>query len=174
MIIVPYVLSNGAWTISDTEICKAHDQLFRDGTLETIFPQSAPISPDDLCAFFKAPGILPQFVYEYKEQIGPMMGFAWLSDLRQKWALGNFATFRPHWGRRTLEMGRNVLNLWFRMEHHGEPVFDTIGGVTPSRNRLAVQYIEHLGFTVLGEIPIGDKSVTISYMTREQFDGWRR
>lgn len=168
--LVPYIEHMGAWIIDDYKVMAAFDGLVADGTLETTFPSGDIDSPDDFLIFAKSRGTMMTFLYT-EEQLA---GFAWLSHLQQGWALGNFALLKRVWGPESLIIGRALLNLWFHMERGDAPVFETIGGVTPSDNRRALAYIKRLGFTLVGNLPVGETGMTISYLTQDQFYGRRQ
>ena len=160
--VMPYVDDGGAWTRSDVEVLYFFNDFVADGLLETVFPAADLVDGDDFLAFAKHPAILMAFIYADDQPAG----FVWLSDIKQKWALGNFALLKWTWGKRTLNIGHMVLDYWFGLTSFGSPVLETITGVIPAWNKRAVHYVQKIGFQVLGDIPIGDQAITVSYITR--------
>lgn len=169
VLLVPYVELEGRRTLTDSQVIAGFDGLVSDGLVETVFPSGEITEPDDFLTFARSPGVLMTFIYA-REQLA---GFSWLSHLQRNWALGNFALYRSVWGPKSTEIGKTMLNLWFHMEHQGRLCWQTIGGITPSENRRAIAYIRRLGFTIIGEIPVGTERLTISHLTRGAFYGRR-
>lgn len=167
--LVPYVELDGTRTLTNSQVMAGFHGLQSDGTLDTVFPGGEILEPDDFLHFAKHGGWAMTFIYAEDR----LAGFAWLSHQQRGWALGNFALLKTVWGARAIEIGEMVLNLWFHMEHGGEMLWQTIGGVTPSANRRAIAFIRRLGFTLVGEIPVGDDRLTVSHLTRGQFYGRR-
>lgn len=90
------------------------------------------------------PANVPVFVFEGAEPLG----FAWLNGLNGGIAFAHFCGLKAAKGR-TQQLGRLCIGYWMK----NFQFLRVILGLTPSNNKLAVRFIQRLGFTPLGEIP---------------------
>jgi len=162
--IIPYVNLNGSMTLADSTVKQCWDKMINDGTAKVVFPDGIN-NAEEFLSFMKSPFILPQLIF-YKNEVA---GFTWLSEVCKNSAVGNFCFFKPFWGYGIPEeLGQLVLDYWFAFPGKDGPLFDVIVGKTPEGNRKAIQYIQKIGFTILGAIPYlsRGRGMVISYKTR--------
>lgn len=118
-------------------------RLAEENVFQQVFYNGHLKSPGEFLEFMKRPANLPVFFFDGTEPLG----VAWLNGLDGVLAFGHFAAMKNARGS-TLELGEMVLRYWMSWG-----LFNTILGVIPAWNVLAVRFIQRLGFKVLGEIP---------------------
>lgn len=147
--VFPYVEINGVFTLPDETVKAVLYKMVHDGTFQIVFYEGMIKSEEDFLKLLKSKGNYPVFVYAD----GKIQGLAWLNDLKDNHATGHFCVFRESWGKTAREMGIEVLKYWFSFKNGDKSLFDVILGVTPSEYKPAVNFINEIGFKVLGEVP---------------------
>lgn len=140
-------------------------ELDEDGVIDTVFSDEM-TGAEAFLSFIKAPGNLVAFLVVD----GVIAGMGWINGIVRNHAFAHFAYCKRSWGRESLRMGHKLLNYWFSFpDADGAPLFDVLVGNIPARNRLAIKYIEKLGFVEIGQIPkIADgESMSINYRVRD-------
>lgn len=112
----------------------AYQRVFYDGT----------IAPEKFVETMQKPSNVVVFFFDHFEPLG----LAWLNGLNGSTAFAHFCGLKSARGR-SVEIGRAALGYWMQ----NFKFLRVILGLTPSNNRLAVRFIERIGFSVMGEIP---------------------
>ena len=161
--LIPYGEANGSRTLADDTLMDLYDEMVSDGVIGRVFDKEIPTA-ESFITFAKDPRHLLVFAVVD----GTLLGFGWLSEIKRNSAQANFAAVSGCWGKRSVEMGERILTYWFALLGDDGPIFDVLLGLTPSRNKLAVRFIQKLGCVIVGEIPYLDrgKKMTISYIER--------
>jgi hypothetical protein len=120
-----------------------------EGKLPRVFLEGGVTTPEDLVEMFKRPVNLPVFAFRGREPIG----FAWLNGLSGSRAFAHFCMLDAARGREAFRAFRLFLAYWMSLSSGGEPIFDTLLGVVPAKNELAIRFVEMCGCVRVGEIP---------------------
>jgi hypothetical protein len=83
---------------------------------------------------------------------GLLHGVCWLTNVEAKTArLHFFCSKAARVTLNTVNVGKAVLKHWARIkDEHGEPLLQSLVGITPASYKLVIKYIQRVGFTVLG------------------------
>ena len=169
--IIPYVEQNGAWTLPDETMIGVWNRLVFCDLVDTLFYSGETTTPESFLRLVKAPHNVVNVVVDERQ----IVFISWLNDVGPNFAFGHFCGFPEIWGKHSVEVGKMVVDYWF----DNFKLLDTIIGKIPAVNKMAVRFIEKLGFTILGTIPhlahghdenkkVGD---VLTYITREQNNG---
>lgn len=164
--LIPYIEVNGIRTLTDDQVKAVYCQMAADGTLNTVFASGPIKSPAEFMSMMKSPTNLPVVL----AISGRFAGIGWLNGLEDNHAMAHFCFYKEHWGRRSFDLGKKLLNYWM-----GFNLFDVLVGRIPSFNKRAIHFVERLGFRRVGEIPYlgkdlnGDRvSMSILYYSRDE------
>lgn len=149
--VIPYALTEKGYPIDDQVLSLIWKQIVNEGLDKKVFPDNSISTVADFLGLMKDTRNIPVFAFD-----GKLLGLAWLNSVHDKHALAHFCMMREAWGKKTLQVGQEILKYWNSFD-----VLDVIIGNTPSDNKLAIKYIQKLGFTVIGEIPTIGK---VSYL----------
>lgn len=142
--LVPYVELESGWTLPDEFLYSLAGQMVREGTFHRVFYDGHITTPEQFLATMQKPANVPVFFFDGTEPLG----FAWLNGLNGGLAFAHFGGLKSARGR-SVRVGQLALAYWMK----NFTFLRLILGITPQPNRLAVRFIERIGFRVLGEIP---------------------
>jgi hypothetical protein len=169
--IIPYVMIDGAWSLSDTTMIGLWDKIVTNELNELLFYSGNVQTPERFLQLVKSTHNVVNVVINERE----IVFLSWLNDVGPNYAFGHFCAFPEVWGTESVNIGNRVVDYWFGHKILDKPALDTIIGKVPAINMRAVEYLKKLGFTILGTIPhlahgpdinkrVGD---VIVYKTRE-------
>jgi RimJ/RimL family protein N-acetyltransferase len=154
-----------------------YDRLRTEDLLSTVFHENPEMSLREFLNFFNVPmNLLQVFSITEGDKVLDIAGLAWLADIVVcqgvlTRALGSFVFFRKYQSPKyTDQFSQIILDYWFNILK-----IDTIVGVTPAENRLAILYVKRAGFREVGRIPayttLGEKVMDgiITCMTRGEY-----
>lgn len=148
--IVPYLEINGCRTFPDDVVIKIFEKMVSDRTTKVVFYNGKTRTVQDFIRLLKSPE--NNVVFGLVD--GEVSGVAWLNEVNDNYGTAHFCIFKEAWGKCSTELGRAALNYWFSFKRDtGDPVLDVILGVTPSRYKNVLRFIESLGFKQIGEVP---------------------
>ena len=166
--LLPYAKVDGQWTLPDEDVCAWWFLLKRDRTVGRVFPDAEVASMGEWVMHCQR-NLLIAF-----SDGRQYLGVAWLNNIKPESAMAHYAFFRESWGTHVRTMMRLGLDYWFAMpgDDKGRRL-QTIVGMTPTHNRLAIRQLHELGFHILGDIPhmCSRGAVTLSYLTRDAHYG---
>ena len=166
--LLPYAKVGDFWTVSDEIVLKFARQAVEEGTFDRVFLDGSISGPDAFLYAMKQPENVPVFFFVGKEPVG----VACLTNCQGNRAFGHFLYLKSAWGKFTEQAGRLALDYWFSFKVESRQLFNVILGVIPSENVRAVDYVQRIGMTMLGEVPkmvqsgSALKSATVVYISR--------
>lgn len=173
-IIVPYVMVNGSWTITDFMMEDVYWKMIDQGLADEIFYDGTIDEVSKFVNHMKKP--LNSVVTSWYEAEGgtPIAALGWLNHFGENHAMVHFCTFNEIAPRQKIELGKQVLAYWLNMKRPDKtPLFDVLIGLTPERYETVLKYIRMLGWKQLGTIPnliihqkYGKIGGVISYLER--------
>lgn len=119
-------------------------QMVKEGSFHLVFYDGSVTTPEQFLGVMQKPANVPVFFFDGAEPLG----FAWLNGLNGGLAFAHFGGLKSARGR-SVRIGQLAVAYWM----HNFKFLQVILGITPKPNRLAVRFIEKIGFKVLGEIP---------------------
>jgi hypothetical protein len=128
---------------------RMHDE----GTFEMFFHDLPDLTFGQFVRCLSEPGEQVHIVCEMDgENIIDTAAIAMVTDIRitenVKRGLGNFLMMKAYWGHEQSDrIGSIILDAWFKE-------LNVVVGVTPELNRHALSYVQHMGFQVVGSIPL--------------------
>jgi hypothetical protein len=134
----------GVWTLPDEFLYSLAIQMVQEGTFHLVFYDGTITTPEAFKATMQKPANVPVFFFDGTEPLG----FAWLNGLNSGLAFAHFGGLKAAKGR-SVKIGQLAVRYWMA----NFKFLQVILGITPQPNRLAVRFIERIGFRVLGEIP---------------------
>lgn len=163
--LVPYAKLDEGWSLPDEFLYSLAIQMVQEGSFHRVFYEGHITTPEQFLEAMQKPANVPVFFFDGSEPLG----FAWLNGVSGGLAFAHFGGLKAARGR-AVRVGQLAVKYWLT----NFPWLELILGITPEPNRLAVRFIERLGFTVLGTIPrvIWDAygaervSAVISYLKR--------
>ena len=171
--LVPYVQSNGAWSLSDDQMIDIWNKMVEHKLDKIVFCSAEMRDGDMFLQFMKTPRNVVHVIKNERVDL-----IAWLNDFGSNFAFGHFCCF-PHTFKTTsVDLGRVSFEYWFDFSYDGKNVLDVILGRVPAFNERAIKYVKKLGMTEAGRIPnirYGDNvhDTSFLYITREEFkNGW--
>jgi hypothetical protein len=170
--LVPYFHTGEDYNMSDSYLSQAYRRTVIEKAIHKIFYDGTIKNTNDFISFFKQEDIELFFVY-YK---GEEAGFLWLSPFVQKSAFITYCLYK-NFLRESLVISQACINgIFSRKNKDDEAIFDTLLGLTPASNKLALKFLRKNGMEVVGKIPglifdnAKNKSIDgiISYLSRSQ------
>lgn len=175
--IIPFVKSADGWNLSDIQLLGIYFKMLKHRLVNRVFIQGEADTPEKFIEVMKNSRNAVNIVVN---DDGECLVLSWLN----KWGFNNafvhHCFFPEVWGEKSVEIGKMVLKYWFDMKkENGEPILDVIMGKTPENNRLAVKFIQRMGFTIVGTVPkicydVKSKKkigAIFSYIQRESING---
>ena len=172
MKLIPYVLSDGAYSLPDSVMKGIYSTMVRYHLDKIVF-YSGGMNEDNFLLFMKSPQNVVHTIWE-GDEIGII---AWVNGFGANFAYAHFCCFPRTWGSTSIELGRRSLEYWFNFKKDdGTYLFDVVLGLVPAHNKKAISYIKKVGASILGTIPrmkCGNKKdgVVVGYITREGNNG---
>ena len=167
--ILPYVLVQGTYTLPDTFLHWMWARFEEEGSSKKVFVVGEVYGAEAYVAYLRHPANAPIFFFTDDPEHTPL-GMAWLNGIEGNHAFLHHALLRAAWGTLTMNVARAAFNYWWGLESDSGPLLEVLIGQSPSKNKLAISYLERAGFTVIGQIPKiaadGD-DMTISYLERD-------
>lgn len=171
---MPYCEMDGIRTFPDSEIKSFYERIERDGLKEIVFMQG---DIPDATAFLQEMKSGRSLLYVvYADDL--QAGLIWLNRMDGRTCRVHFTSFSEAWGLDTVEIGRCAIQQIMYMKKSGfdEYIFDTLLGLTPTRNVRAIKWLKKVGLKTVGEIPGGiwdaktGESIdgTLMYLTRQE------
>ena len=170
MKIIPYVETNGMRSIPDHKMIELYHKMESLGLVEVVFFNGEIDTADKFLFMMKSHGNVVNVVLDGED----IVFLSWLNTFDVNSAFAHFCAFPEIWGGRAVEVAQMVIKYWFDFKHNDEYVLDIILGKIPTINKRAINFIQKVGFTIVGEIPLlahgQDKSKrigdAIAYITR--------
>lgn len=166
--LVPYSRIGEAWTLSDDLILDVIGKCDEEGNFDTVFYDGKVVTHFDFLDTMQSPWNIPVFVFLGHKPAG----FAWLNGIAGDYAFGHFCFLKALKGRAD-EAGRMIVDYWMSFKGENGELFQTIIGMVPASNVRAIEFVQRIGFVMLGSIPrmltvLGEKtSACIFYKTRQ-------
>lgn len=142
--LVPYAKIEGGWSLPDEFLYSFAAQMVKEGTFHRVFYDGHITTPEQFLESMQKPANVPVFFFDGSEPLG----FAWLNGVSGGLAFAHFGGTLAAKGR-SVRVGQMAVRYWFK----NFEFLELILGITPQPNRIAVRFIERIGFRVLGEIP---------------------
>jgi hypothetical protein len=122
---------------------------------------------DEFRQFFSLPsdgGCFNPIAFAFMD--GLLHGVCWLTHVEGKSArLHFFCTRVAQQTLNTVNVGRAMMKHWARLKVDGEPLLQSLVGITPKSYKLVLKYIQKVGFTVIGEAKGG-----IHFIHEDKYD----
>lgn len=151
--LLPYTFVDGVPTLKDSEIVQLYEWSREERSLQTVFYNidCSSITREWFLRFWKHPG---KKIYLILGE-GQVGGWVWIDRRIDCCASVHFNMFRWTWGPRALQMCRQGVFELLHMEHNGngKHKLEVLVGQTPVTNRLAIKFIQKIGFKPIGRIP---------------------
>lgn len=170
--LVPYLHTGEDYNMPDSYLSQVYRRTVIEKTIHKIFYDGTINNTKDFISFFKQEHIELIFVYYRGEEAG----FFWLSPFVRKSAFITYCLYK-NFLRESLMISQACINgIFSRKNKDDEALFDTLLGLTPASNKLALKFLKKNGMEVVGKIPglisdnARDKSIdgVISYLPRSQ------
>jgi len=175
MKIIPYVQVDGAWSLPDSIMAGLWYKMLEEGTAKRVFCTGSVNSLPEFIALVKSPknSVMTQWVDEEPAFIG------WINNFTQCSAMAHFNCFKKIWGNSDTAL-KNAFKYWFAFKAGDRHLFDTLVGMIPADNKLAIRLSKKVGAIGLGTIP--DYAVNkftkektglyVCYMRRVEVEAW--
>ena len=151
MAVIPYHPQRGA--LKEDALLQLYHRLHEEELYPIVFHENPEMTALEFMNFFNMPRTLLA-VLGIMEPKPEFAGMAWLSEVTNcqdviTRATGSFVYFKKFQTPKiTTALGKRVLDFWF---NHLK--INTLVGVTPASNRVALAYIKRLGFKQCGMVP---------------------
>lgn len=174
-VMMPYDPKKGIY--NEESLVSFYNRLHAEELWDIVFHENPEMSLREFLNFFNVSiNLLQVFSITEGDRFVDVAGLAWLTDLTTcqgvlTRALGSFVFFKKYQNPKfTDAFCKIVLGYWFNYLK-----IDTIVGLTPAMNRLALIYVKRSGFREVGRLPsyttFGKKVMdgVITSMTREEY-----
>lgn len=176
MDIVPYTNGPDGWSIPDAEMFGVFMEMQRRALDTTVFIAGKVTDCGEFLEMCREPGTLVHLVKDGET----LLAVAWVDSIGHNYAFAHYCMFPPAWGQRSIDVAAKCLAHWFFLQDPEtcRPLFQVILGRTPVKNVRATRFLEKLGMTIVGVIPLigkdiyadsGTADMLFSYMKREDF-----
>ncbi|MEW5722531.1 MAG: hypothetical protein AB1896_05460 [Thermodesulfobacteriota bacterium] len=148
--------NDGTRNLSEEHLRGLYDRMVRERTLKAVFFDGKVRSAENFLAFAASGEIRFYAGYTREEEALEPAGFFWLSDFKGLTAYIHFCLFRRLWGRASVGLAREILKGLLAAENENKDrYFRCVRAAVPRTNRLALGFIERIGFVILGTVPHG-------------------
>lgn len=147
--VIPYIRVDGVPNFRDSQIMEFYDRMVEDGTASDVFYAGDVCNKVDFMRRMKDAALL---LVAMKE--GRSIGIGWVNGIEGKLARVHFAMFRESWGE-SEQIGKQMIATVMDIKSGDEFAIDSLYGFTPSKNRLAVEWVKRCGGVQCGELPSG-------------------
>jgi len=151
--LLPYTEINGIRTLRDSDIVALYEKIISDGMKDVVFSDGEIANAFDFLTAMKY-GNNKLFVVLADEE---WAGVLWLNRFKSKTAHAHFCGFSSFWGKNTVDIGKKAINEVLHMKNgdNNEYLFDTLLGLIPVANIVAIKWVKKIGFIEVGVIPNG-------------------
>jgi hypothetical protein len=147
--LLPYVNQVGEYNMPDSFLAQAYRRTVIEKSIHKVFYDGSIQSSKEFIDYFKQERIELFFVYYRDEEVG----FFWLSPFVKKSAFITYCIYK-NFLRQSLLISQACIRGIFALEdEHGDKRLDTLLGITPADNKLALRFLTKIGMTVVGKIP---------------------
>jgi hypothetical protein len=147
--LIPYAVADGVPSFRDSEIRGWYERLEAEGLARWVFFDAKQLSGDDLLRLVKKPGNFTFTVWTEGEHWRPeMAAFFWMHHFIGTTVFLHHVVFRKFHGTQAVAIGKFVLAEVTRMGF-----CESVMGITPANNRLAVRFAKSIGMQRLGVVP---------------------
>lgn len=147
--LIPYAVSDGVPSFRDSEIRGWYERLEAEGLARWVFFDARQLSGDDLLRLVKKPGNFTFTVWAQDEDGGAeMAAFFWMHQFIGTTVFLHHVVFRKFHGIASVRIGKFVLSEVTRLGF-----CESVMGITPANNRLAVRFAKSIGMQRLGVVP---------------------
>jgi hypothetical protein len=138
------------WTISDALVLLIARKCEDEETFRRVFYEGHIRTPEDFLQMIKKPANVPVFIFRGEVPVG----FAWLNGFCANYAFGHFCFLRTSWGVDSEQIGSLIVRYWLNLSRaDGSPILDVIIGAVPGCNTRACNFVQRIGFKLVGSIP---------------------
>jgi hypothetical protein len=143
--VFPLVMEHGQLNVPDEALASIWNQMVSEGKAQKVFYNGYVTSAFDFVNFIKTGGVLPIIIYDNEAQVP--CHIAWISDYGD----GHACLHHCSLGQFKRGSGKAILKYYetFRDTSTGDPVFETMIGITPENNGAAVRVARLMGFKML-------------------------
>jgi hypothetical protein len=167
--------------VAEVELFSVYELMLDSKALSSVFYDGSCQSFSAFLEMFSQPDMHYWLLY-YE---GQLCGIAWMNGMVNKRAFAHFCMLKNVYGRRSdgmsksVAIGRFCLASWLNHKgDDGQYLIDVLVGITPERNKMAIKWVQRVGFVRAGTIPfavwMGDSGESepgvLSYATRETVD----
>ena len=162
--LIPYAKVNGEWTVPDSFVVSAYLQMMNEGNADTVFIDGSVENELEFLESMKRKSNVVVFVI----RAGELLGVAWLNGWYGNAAYGHFCLMREaSKSLSTTEIGNEIIRYWLSF-----PTVEFILGVVPAFNKLAINFVQSIGFKRVGAIPgmmngLKGRSAAVIFYTTE-------
>jgi len=148
--ITPYIAVDGIRTFNDSYIKKIYEKMEEEGLVETVFPDGWIRSPGAFLEFMKhGPNYL--FVIDSDHKLAAIL---WINRLLDRTCYAHFCGFKSSTGSGSVNIGRIAMRHLFDIkDDSGNDRFETVLGLLPSWNIVALKWLRKVGLAEVGKIP---------------------
>ena len=175
-----YSIIDGIPTIPDSHLTGVYQRMVQDRVLHKIFYTGSIRSVNEFLNHCKNP-ITQHFIIMDDTTL---YGYSFLDNINNSVADVHYCGFKSSWGKsKSVTLGRFGVKSIFNLEYsNGHKVYQTLIGKTAKSNKLAVNLHKKIGMKEVGVVPFGTfnyyeqqtDDLIITYITREDCDGWGR
>ena len=165
---IPYITINGIPTMRDSQLLDLYYTLEKDGLIDLFLHDGSINNQSQWLAHVKNPTTL-LWTLQVNGRTG---GFCYFTNIDRAKAFCHFSVYKEFWGSvKTVPGGQYVMQEALK-------IFNTVMGMCPVSNILAVSFLKKIGLTHIMDVPNAlwskqeGKAVTGSllYITREELD----
>lgn len=158
--LLPYCTIDGIPTFKDSEIGYLYTMLEKAGRAKAAFCDGSARSPEEFVQLMKSE-TNKLWVITVENKI---KGITWLNNFRQTTAWGHFAFFKTE--NKTLEIATETMKQLIYMKNNDEFIFSVLMGFVSTKNKIAVEFIKHMGMTIIGKVP----NAAFDYYDQKTYD----
>lgn len=166
--LLPYAKVGEEWTFPENFVRSTYSQMLNEGNADTVFCDGGITSEQEFLDAMQCKTNVVVFAIRG----GGLLGVAWLNGFQHNshYAFGHFCMMREaSVSQSTVEIGNEIIKYWLSF-----PTIEFILGVVPSFNKLAIDYVQKIGFNKVGAIPnmmqglTGRAAAVIFYQTEDE------
>lgn len=144
-----YCLDGNEYNMPDSYLSKAYRRTVIEKTIHKVFYDGSINNTYDFINFFKQKHIELTFVTYGQDEAG----FFWLSPFVRRSSFITYCFYKNHL-QESLHISRAcIADIFNRKDSDGRYKIDTLVGLTPANNRLALKFLRKIGMEISGTIP---------------------
>jgi len=155
--IIPYVYFKDQWSLSYDIIKYIWSKMVNEGTNKVVFYAGSVRTFEQFHSFLQTKGNSVVTIWDKTD----IIFIGWINSFSENSACGHFNCFKKTWGKTSVDLCKISLKYFFSF-----PFLDTIIGVTPLGNRLAIKMALACGGKRLGVIP----NYSTNFYTKKKTD----